>query len=404
MTVLAFDRRLIAPMILGAVLNPVNSSMIAVALIPIGVAFGAPPAETAWLVSSLYVATAIGQPVVGRLVDMYGPRRLYLAGSALLGVAGILGALAPSLGVLIGARALLGLGTCAGYPAAMFLIRQESHRTGRDSPSGVLTALAVSTQTVAVVGPTLGGLLIGLGGWRTIFVVNVPLAVACLVLGALRLPTQPTRKGSLAVRDLIDLGVLVGNRPLVATYARNLLTFVVSYTFLYGYTQWLEEGHGLTAAQAGAALLPMFLTAIVVSGITGRHKGVRGKLIVGGVGQILGCALLLTVHADSGIWLLVLIGVIVGVPQGLNSLANQNALYYQADPARMGASAGLLRTSTYLGAMVAAAANGAFLSRSASTSGLHDLALFVLVVAALFLVVTVFDRSLRWSRLSHSPA
>jgi MFS family permease len=102
-----FDRTLIAPLILGAILNPVNSSMIAVALIPIGVALGSPPSQTAWLVSALYLATAVGQPVVGRLVDMYGPRRLYLIGAALAGVAGLVGAFAPSLGVLIGARVLL---------------------------------------------------------------------------------------------------------------------------------------------------------------------------------------------------------------------------------------------------------------------------------------------------------
>jgi MFS family permease len=94
-----FDRRLIAPMILGAILNPINSSMIAVSLVPIGVAFGAPPAQTAWLVSALYLATATGQPVVGKLVDMYGVRRLFLAGTALAGVAGLLGTLAPDLGI-----------------------------------------------------------------------------------------------------------------------------------------------------------------------------------------------------------------------------------------------------------------------------------------------------------------
>lgn len=191
-----FDRRLIPPMVLGSVLNPVNSSMIAVALVPIGVAFGAPPAETVWLVSALYVATAVGQPVIGRLVDMYGPRRLYLAGTALVGVAGLLGALAPSLGALIAARVLLGLGTSAAYPAAMRLTRAEAERTGQDSPAGVLTALAVANQTVAVVGPALGGLLIQLGGWRAVFTVNVPLSAACLVLGALRLPGP--RPGSAA--------------------------------------------------------------------------------------------------------------------------------------------------------------------------------------------------------------
>jgi MFS family permease len=123
-------------MILGAILNPINSSIIAVSLVPIGVAFGAPPARTAWLVSSLYLATAIGQPVVGRLVDMYGPRRLYLAGTALVGLAGLLGTVAPSFAVLIVTRVLLGFGTCAGYPAAMYLIRSEAKRTGQDNPAG----------------------------------------------------------------------------------------------------------------------------------------------------------------------------------------------------------------------------------------------------------------------------
>ncbi|GHH72869.1 hypothetical protein GCM10018793_10570 [Streptomyces sulfonofaciens] len=440
----AFDRRLITPMILGSVLNPVNSSMIAVALVPIGAAFGAPPSRTAWLVSALYLATAVGQPVVGRLVDTHGPRRLYMIGTGLTGIAGLLGTLAPDLGVLVLARVVLGFGTCAGYPAAMYLIRSESRRTGRDSPGGVLTALAVASQTVAVIGPTLGGLLIGLGGWRTTFLVNVPLSLLALTLGARRLPrtsgTAPAAGGmdlagmglfaatltslllflmdpsaahwylpvltaaaaaGFAVRELrvaepfIDLRVLGGNPPLLATYGRTLLSYVVSYSFLYGYTQWLEEGRGLSASGAGLVLLPMFLVAIAVSTTTGRRTEVRGKLVVGGIGQISACALLLLVHSTSAIWLLVLVCVVVGVPQGLNNLANQNALYHQADPARMGSSAGLSRTFTYLGAIVASAANGAFLDRGADSAGLHHLALFVLCTAAVFLAATVADRSLR---------
>src|SRR5690349_1717550 len=128
-----FDRRLLPPMMVGAALNPVNSSIISVSLVPIGAAFGAPPSQTAWLISALYLATASGQPVVGRLIDLFGPRRLFLAGTALTGIAGVVGMLAPDLGVLIAARVLLGFGTCAGYPAAMYLIRSEARRTGNDS-------------------------------------------------------------------------------------------------------------------------------------------------------------------------------------------------------------------------------------------------------------------------------
>ena len=168
-----FDRKLIAPLISGAVLNPINSSIVAVALIPIGVAFGAPPAQTAWLISALYLATAVGQPVVGRLIDTFGPRRLFLPATALVGLAGVIGTLAPNLAVLIMARVILGFGTCAGYPAAMRLIHDEADRTGRTSPNGVLTVLAISTQTIAVIGPPLGGVLIGLGGWRATLAITM---------------------------------------------------------------------------------------------------------------------------------------------------------------------------------------------------------------------------------------
>ncbi|TVT11359.1 MFS transporter [Amycolatopsis bartoniae] len=430
-------------MVLGTILNPVNSSMIAVALVPIGLALGAPPGQTAWLVSGLYLATSVGQPVVGRLVDTYGPRPLFLAGTALAGVAGLLGTLSPSLPVLVVARVLLGFGTCAGYPAAMYLIRSEARRTGQDSPSGVLTALAVSAQTVAVVGPTLGGLLIGAGGWRTVFAINIPLSVACVVLGALRLPRTPRESdrprldvpgillfaamltllllflmdlkaghwylpvlvvaagAAFAVRELrvpepfLDLRVLGGNGALLGTFGRTLLSFVVSYAFLYGYTQWLEESHHLSASAAGLVLLPMFGTAILVSATTGRHPQVRGKLLVGAVVLVVTCVLLVLLEPTTPIWLLVGVSIVSGVPQGLLSLANQNALYHQADPERMGSSAGLLRTFTYLGAIVASAANGAFLASGADTSGLHSLSEFLIAVAAVLLVVTVLDRSLR---------
>lgn len=442
------DTRLLAPMILGSVLNPINSSILAVSLVPIGVAFGAPPSETAWLVSALYLATAIGQPVMGRLIDLYGPRRLYLAGATLTGVAGVIGTLSPELSVLIAARVLLGFGTCAGYPAAMYLIRSEANRTGRDSPAGALTALAVAGQTTAVIGPSLGGLLIGLGGWRTTLAVNIPLAVAALILGFRRLPKTPTPDRDEPVRPMvaldplgmglfaaalvslllflmnassdvwylpvlsivagvgfvvrelrarmpfIDLRVLRGNPPLVTTYARALLAYCVAYSFLYGYAQWMQEGHGFSATEAGFALFPLFATGIAVSVITGRRPQVRAKLVVGATAQIVGCCLLLLLHSDSPVWLLVGIAIVLGVSQGTNGLALQNSVYVQADPARIGSSSGLLRTFIYLGAIVASAATGSFLSENADTAGMHDLSWFMLVLAVMTLAVTLADRSL----------
>jgi MFS family permease len=441
--VTGFDKRLTVPLVLGSMLNPINSSMIAVALIPIGTALGAPPAETVWLISALYLATAVGQPVIGRLVDLFGPRRLYLTGTALVGVAGVLGAVAPSLGFLVVARVLLGIGTSAAYPAAMFLIRSEAKRTGHDSPGGILTALAVAAQVTAVIGPSLGGLLIGLGGWRTIFTVNIPLSIACLIMGARRLPraapTTTTAKGidlpgmllfagtlvalmlflmnpglghwyllalalaaaaALAVRELrtvgpfIDLRLLGGNAPLLGTYLRQFLNYTASYAFLYGFTQWLEQGRGLSAFAAGLLLLPMFGTSIVAATISGRRPGIRGKLLLGSAIMIATYLVVQLVHGGSPIWLLVVVGVLIGVPQGLNGLANQNALYRQADAERMGSAAGLLRTFMYLGAISASAAVAACFPHGADTAGLHSLSFVMLACAAALLVAAALDRSL----------
>jgi MFS family permease len=453
-----FDRRLLAPLISGAVLNPINSTIIAVSLVPIGVAFGEPASATAWLISSLYLATAVGQPVVGRLIDMYGPRRLFLPATALVGLAGVIGTLAPNLAVLIVARVILGFGTCAGYPAAMRLIRDESERTGQDSPAFVLTVLAVSTQTIAVIGPSLGGLLIGIGGWRATFALNIPIAVFAFILGARRFPKQSppaepqSRNVSLRSLDLdvlgmglfagtlvalllflmhpraadwyllvitlaaaaaftarelrhahpfIDLRILGSNVPLLITYGRALLAYVVSYSFIYGYTQWLEDGRGLSASTTGLAILPLFATGIVVSLLTGRRKQVRGKLVVAALGQIVGCVLLLTLDASAAIWLLLVVALTFGVPQGLNSLALQNSVYRQANPDDIGTSAGLLRTFGYLGAIISSAAQGAFYGHSADTSGMHHLALLLIGVGVAFLLLTVFDRSL--ARSTRAP-
>jgi len=192
----------------------------------------------------------------------------------------------------------------------------------------------------------------------------------------------------------VDLRVLAGNVPLVATYARTLLTFIVTYCFLYGFAQWLEDGRGLSASATGLVLIPIFGMGIAVASATGRRPEIRGKLIVGATAQVAACVALLFLQAGTAIWLLLALGLVVGIPQGLNNLANQNALYHQAEPARIGSSAGLLRTFGYLGAIVASAATGVFFGSSADTAGLHHLALFMLTSAVLFLTLTLLDRSL----------
>ena len=161
-----------------------------------------------------------------------------------------------------------------------------------------------------------------------------------------------------AAEPFLDLRVLVEDRALLRTYCRAVLAYSVSYAFLYGYTQWLEDGRGLSATMAGMVQLPVFATAILVSGLTGRSPRVRGKLIGGAVAQLAACGLMAVVEPSTAVWALIAVALVAGIPQGLNGLALQNSVYHQADPERIGSSAGLLRTSTYLGALVASAAQG----------------------------------------------
>ncbi len=206
------------------------------------------------------------------------------------------------------------------------------------------------------------------------------------------------------VHPFIDLRLLGRNAPLLLTYTRALLAYVVSYSFIYGYTQWLEDGRGLSAGQAGLATLPLFATGIVVSLVSGRRTAVRGKLVVAALGQIAGCVLLLTLNSSAAIWLLIVVALVFGIPQGLNSLALQNSVYRQANPDDIGASAGLLRTFGYLGAIVSAAAQGAFYGRSANTVGLHHIAVLLIGIGVAFLLITVLDRSLGRSTDETTPA
>ena len=96
-----FGFRLIAPLALGSMLNPVNSTMISTALIPIARNFHATVAQTSWLIGGLYITSAIAQPTMGRLADCLGARRVYLAGLYLIALAGIAGIFAPLFRALI---------------------------------------------------------------------------------------------------------------------------------------------------------------------------------------------------------------------------------------------------------------------------------------------------------------
>ncbi|MFJ7278458.1 MFS transporter [Kitasatospora sp. NPDC098663] len=177
-----FSWRFTTPLFVGSALNPINSSLIATALVPIAHGLGVSIGQTAALVTALYLASAIALPTAGKAAEVFGPRRVFLAGIGLVIVGGLVGGAADSLPTLLISRVLIGSGTSCAYPTAMLLIRRRAEDAGLDKPpGGVLGGLQIAGIATASLGLPLGGVLVAALGWRSVFLVNVPVALVALV-------------------------------------------------------------------------------------------------------------------------------------------------------------------------------------------------------------------------------
>lgn len=445
-----FSGRLTAPLLIGSLLNPLNTTMISTALVAIGHHFDIGAADTAWLISVLYLASAVAQPVLGRLADVLGPRRVFLAGLVVVIASGLVGTVAPSFGWLIVSRLLLGIGTSAAYPAAMAVLRDESARIGRATPRSVLARLSFAALGSAAVGPTLGGLLVMVVGWRGIFAVNVPVAIVAFGAALLWIPADPPRRraadGSTPRLDLdplgiglfttaltvlvfflldlahpmwwllapfavlsaalvrwqlrrpnpfIDLRMLAGNAALSRTYLRHGVSYLLIYCVMYGYTQWLEEARGYSSGHTGLLMLPMSVAALVCSLLGARTKGIRGPLTLACVLLTVGAGVLLFLSGDTPLAVLLIAGACFGIPQGLIGTSNQAAVQAYAPAESIGSAAGLQRTAQYIGAITASSLIALAYGQSTGDRGLHLMAGVAAVLGVLLIVLTVTDRALR---------
>jgi MFS family permease len=181
-----------------------------------------------------------------------------------------------------------------------------------------------------VIGPTLGGALIGLFGWPAIFAVNIPLAGISMILALLWVPRddrsrEAARGGGLdplgialfsltlvavlfyvmapGLGDLyllgiaialaaaftfvelrtqqpfLDLRMLAANGAILRTYLRQALAYLVIYAIMFGYVQWLESRRGVSESASGAMLLPMSVVAVTAATFSGRTTGVWARLV-----------------------------------------------------------------------------------------------------------------------------
>jgi MFS family permease len=445
----AFSWRLVTALLVTSTLNPINSSLIATALVPIAHALSMSVGRTAILVSALYLASSIAQPTTGKLAEEFGPRRVSIVGILLVLLGGIIGGVAQDIPTLTVARVLIGIGTSAGYPAAM-VIRRRTNWAGRSEPPGrVLGGLTIAGTVTVALGPPIGGVLVDVLGWRSTFLVNIPITVIALLLTMawvpkdeplqrrplreiasridvsgivlfagtmsallvflLSLPTPHWIRLGLAIAlcvvlvlwelraatPFIDMRLLVSNRALTRTYVRGALTLLSFYTLLYGLTQWMQAVRGLSPRDAGLVLLPTGVVAAIVSQPFSARNLVRGPLVVGAASLMLVSAAIALFTSHSPVAAIVGVTSLFGIALGATTAGNQTALYIQAPAEHVGTAAGLFRTFGYIGSIASSTITGIAFRHNVTDSGMHLVGAILVGVSIVVLALTVLDRTLK---------
>ncbi len=236
------ERLVLAVLLTASFTLAVDFSVLNVALPEIGADVGLALHDLQWVATAFALCAAGFTLVFGRVADLFGRRRLFLLGIALLGVSSLVGGLATTPEVLLGARVAQGLATAIVTPAALSLLTTvfgEGPRRDRAlGLNGALMAAGFTTGAIA------GGLLTDLLSWRWAFYVNVAVAIAVLVVGPVVL--EETRR---AQRPRLDL-------PGAVTATVGLLAVVYGLTTA-GAESW-TDAKALVALVGGLVCLVVF--------------------------------------------------------------------------------------------------------------------------------------------------
>ena len=326
--------------VLGSSMAMVDSTVVNVALPRIGRDFGADLAALQWTANA-YMLTLAGLILLGgSLGDRYGRRKVFVLGVVWFAGASLLCGLAPNVGVLVAARALQGIGGALLTPGSLALIQASFHPDDRARAVGLWSGFG---GIGAAVGPFLGGWLVDGPGWRWVFLINVPLALACVpiavrhvpesadgrkhgsfdVLGAalgavaLALVTYAlieARNGSLVVALTAVAGVAAGiafvyvekrrpdpmmppdifaSRQFTAVNLVTLCVYAAFGGFFFLTALQLQVVAGYSALQAGTALLPTTILMLLFSARSGELAQRIGPRIPLTVGPLLCAAAML---------------------------------------------------------------------------------------------------------------
>lgn len=423
---------------LGTLLNPLNSSMISVAVTRMQADFALTFIHASWLISIFYLASAAGQPVMGKLSDMFGAKRLFLTGLTLVAFASLLAPFSPNFPILLACRALQAIGSSTLFPSGMSMIR--THIT--EGQGRALAILSIFASTSAAFGPSIGGFFIHSWDWQAIFIINFPFIIVSFVLAMFILPAK-NEKVVIKQIDLLGICLFIlsitslilfllsleeGNIrwwTLFICIATAMLfyrfeakhhapfmdvnrlrkdtkeTFVyvqftginlIYYCYFFGFPIFMQQALAFNEAKTGVLMLALAGFGVIIAPLAGSLIDKVGSKLPALIGiglLVIGTGLLLTYHESSPIgWLLIIMSVL-GASNGFNNISMQTALYENVRPENTGQASGLFQTSRYMGAILSSSLLGVTLNDQVNHDTLHLLAIICFVFSIFVFFMTL---------------
>jgi EmrB/QacA subfamily drug resistance transporter len=411
----------LASLSLSMLLSSLGTSIANVGLPTLAQVFNASFQNVQWIVLAYLLAITTLIVSVGRLGDITGRRRLLLAGIGVFTLASVLCGLAPTLWMLIGARALQGVGAAIMMALTMAFVGETVTKAKTGSAMGLLgTMSAIGTA----MGPSLGGLLIGGFGWQAIFFITVPLGLLTLVLAHRYLPAdrqkpKTDRAGfdplgtlllalTLAAYALamtlgrgsfgpINIALLLAagggaclfvfaearvTSPLIrlamfrdpvlsGSLAMSLLVATVMMATLVVGPFYLAHGLGLDAVLVGLVLsVGPFVAALtgVPAGRIADRFGAQRMTLAGLAAMATGCLTLSVLPETFGIGGYLLPMVVITLGYALFQTANNTAVMADVQPDQRGVISGMLNLSRNLGLITGASVLGAVFALASASA------------------------------------
>jgi EmrB/QacA subfamily drug resistance transporter len=371
-----------------------------------------------WAVDAYTIALATLLISSGALADRIGRRRVFRLGLVVFGAASVACSLAPSIDVLIAARVAQGVGGSMLSPVALAIVVNVIVDPKQRAQAIGIWAGIFGVSMAA--GPLVGGALVSAVGWRSVFSVGVPIIVVVLLLTSAFVPeSRAPQPRSLDGMGQLLLAVVVGGsvalliegprigwasagavigyavvaaavagfvrtesrrreplmnlqlfqrKPFTAAVVGAVVVFIaLNMTLLLG-TLYLQHARGMTPAAAGMITLPMAVAATLcapLSGLLVGRTGPRLPLLLAGGNITLGALCLITLHDHTGIPVLLLAYLFVGVGIGFANAPITNTAVSGLPAAQAGLAGAITSTARQVGAALGVAVAGGIIADTA---------------------------------------